>query len=111
MATANTNREPHRGLPTAAALPNVTAPASSTIRLLGPNSTVASVDLGVKAPFASIRALFDYLYTHQHDAAPLNAKYPLRGILKTSAMHKTTSDQKFTIDLSPKRNALIPVPL
>lgn len=112
MAAANVTTAPIEAFPaTTAAPPSATAPASPTIRLLGPNSTVASVDLGVKAPFASIRALFDYLYTHPNDAAALNATYPHRGILKTSAMHKTSSDQKFTIDLSPSRNALIPAPL
>ena len=114
MATAGVTSTPApiEAFPTTdTVLPNVTAPASPTIRLLGPNSSVASVDLGIQAPFTAIRALFDYLYTHQHDAAALNATYPLRGILKTSAMHKTASDQKFTIDLSPKRNTLIPAPL
>lgn len=110
MATAGVTSipAPIETFPTAAAAPNSTVP---NVCLLGPNSTVASVDLEVKAPFTAIRTLFDHLYAHQHDAVALNATYPLRGILKTSAMLKTASDQKFTIDLSPKRNTLIPVPL
>lgn len=57
----------------------------------------------------AIRALFDYLYTHQNDVAALNAAYPLRGILEMSVMRKATS--KFTIYLSQKRKAQIPAVL
>jgi hypothetical protein len=60
------------------------------------------------APLPLIRTLFDHLYTHPADAASLNATYPRRGILKTAATTKTESDQKFTLDFSPVRNALIP---
>ncbi|KAB8278267.1 hypothetical protein BDV30DRAFT_233739 [Aspergillus minisclerotigenes] len=63
------------------------------------------------SPFSAIRTLFDHLYSHPDDATNLSAIYPHRGILKTAATIKTSSDQKFTIDLSPKRVALIPVSL
>ncbi|KAE8423612.1 hypothetical protein BDV36DRAFT_242945 [Aspergillus pseudocaelatus] len=94
--------------------PNVYQPSATEcpiISLLGPNSTAASVRLDVSAPFSAIRTLFDHLYTHADDAAKLNAIYPRRGILKTAATIKASSDQKFTIDLSPKRVALIPASL
>jgi hypothetical protein len=67
-----------------------------------------SIETDTKAPFPGIRSLFDHLRDHADDAAELNATYPRRGILKTAAMHKISSDQKFTIDLSPARNSLIP---
>lgn len=38
----------------------------------------------------------------------LSAAYPKRGIFKTAAMNNATSDQKFTIDLSPACNGRIP---
>lgn len=85
--------------PITAAAPDETA---SIIRLLGANSTVASIDLGIQAPFAAIYPLFDHM---------LNATYNLCGSLRASDMHKTASDQKFTIDLSPNRNTLIPASL
>ncbi|KAE8307339.1 hypothetical protein BDV41DRAFT_55667 [Aspergillus transmontanensis] len=94
--------------------PNGSQPSateSPTISLLGPNATAASVRLDVSAPFSAIRTHFDHLYSHPDDATKLNAIYPRRGILKTAATIKTSSDQKFTIDLSPKRVALIPASL
>ncbi|KAB8225864.1 hypothetical protein BDV33DRAFT_230287 [Aspergillus novoparasiticus] len=96
------------------ATPNGSQPSateSPTISLLEPNATAASVKLDVSAPFSAIRTLFDHLYSHPDDATKLNAIYPRRGILKTAATIKTSSDQKFTIDLSPKRVALIPASL
>jgi hypothetical protein len=62
----------------------------------------------VPAPFPAIRHLFDYLSTHPSDAVLLNSIYPSRGILKTAAANNPYSDQKFTIDLSPRRAARIP---
>lgn len=67
--------------------------------------------IDTKAPFAALRRLFDQLRANPDDAAKLNATYPKRGILKTAATHNASSDQKFTIDLSPARNALIPADL
>ncbi|CAG7939096.1 unnamed protein product [Penicillium nalgiovense] len=81
------------------------APAVS---FLSSNSTTASVNLEAKAPFSAIRAFFDHLHTHPDDVAKLNATYPHRGVIKTAALHKTESDQKFTIDLSPMRSPRIP---
>jgi hypothetical protein len=83
----------------------VEAPAVS---FLSSNSTTASVNIEAKAPFSAIQALFDHLHTHPDDVAKLNATYPHRGVIKTAALHKTESDQKFTIDLSPIRNSRIP---
>ncbi|KAE8143838.1 hypothetical protein BDV38DRAFT_276907 [Aspergillus pseudotamarii] len=87
------------------AIPIVYQPSASespTVSLLGLNSTAASVRLDVSAPFSAIRI---------HDAAKLNAIYPRRGIFKTAATIKTSSDQKLTIDLSPKCVAPIPASL
>lgn len=78
------------------------------VSFLSSNSTTASVNLDVKAPFSAIQAFFDHLHAHPKDAAELNATYPHRGVMKTAALHKTESDQKFTIDLSPMRNTRIP---
>lgn len=58
MAAANVSPNRIEAFPiTAGAIPNVTAPSSPTIRFLGLNSTIASVDLGVKAPLL-LSALF-----------------------------------------------------
>ena len=62
----------------------------------------------VPAPFPAIRHLFDHLSAHPSDAALLNSTYPSRGIFKTAAANNPCSDQKFTIDLSPRRAARIP---
>lgn len=75
---------------------------------LSSSSTTASVKLDAQAPFSAIRALFDHLHTNPEDAAKLNATYPHRGVIKTAALHKTESDQKLTIDLSPMRNSRLP---
>lgn len=89
--------------------PPPTCPVETpTISFFSSNSTTASVNLDVQAPFPAIRALFDYLYAHPEDVQKLNATYPRRGVMKTAALHKTQSDQKFTIDLSPMRNSRIP---
>ncbi|KAI0028550.1 hypothetical protein K488DRAFT_80619 [Vararia minispora EC-137] len=62
----------------------------------------------IQAPFASARRLFDYLRADPAAASALNATYPKRGIIKTAATHNASTDQKFTIDLSPARTDLIP---
>ncbi|KAJ5977288.1 hypothetical protein N7501_000630 [Penicillium viridicatum] len=77
------------------------------VSFLSSSSTTASVNLEAKAPFPAIQALFDHLHTHPEDVAKLNATYPHRGVIKTAALHKTESDQKFTIDLSPMQNSRI----
>ncbi|CAG8908997.1 unnamed protein product [Penicillium egyptiacum] len=81
------------------------APAASFLSL---NSTTASVNLEAKALFSAIQTLFDHLHAHPDNVAKLNATYPRRDVVKTAALHKTESDQKFTIDLSPMRNSWIP---
>ena len=78
------------------------------VSFLGSNSTTALINLEARAPFSSIQTLFDHLHEHPHDAAMLNATYPHRGIIKTAALHKPESDQKFKIDLSPMRISRIP---
>lgn len=78
------------------------------ISFFSSNSTTFSVNLNVQAPFPAIKALFDHLHAHPEDVEDLNATYPRRGVMKTAALHKTQSDQKFTIDLSPMRNSRIP---
>ncbi|KAK7427738.1 hypothetical protein QQZ08_005676 [Neonectria magnoliae] len=79
-----------------------------SIRVLSPNSTIVSFEPETRAPFEAIRRLFDYLKTHPEMESSLNATYPKRGIFKTAATYNAASDQKFTIDLSPTRNAKIP---
>ncbi|KAI9372271.1 hypothetical protein BJX61DRAFT_542893 [Aspergillus egyptiacus] len=83
------------------------SPSQSPVTLMGPDSNAAATGLGIRAPFPAIRNLFDHLYKQQADAAALNATYPRRGIFKTAAITKTESDQKFTLDFSPARNARI----
>lgn len=62
----------------------------------------------LRAPFSTIRQLFDHLRAHPHLAASLNATYPLRGVFKTAATTNPVSDQKLTLDLSASRIARIP---
>ncbi|KAH7234837.1 uncharacterized protein BKA55DRAFT_544026 [Fusarium redolens] len=69
---------------------------------------IFSFEPHVKAPHDAIRRLFDHLQANPENASSLNAAYPKRGIFNTAAMNNTTSDQKFTIDLSPARNGRIP---
>jgi hypothetical protein len=56
--------------------------------------TAAVVDLELKKDTAGASA------GPGGGVAKLNATYPHRGVIKTAALHKTESDQKFTIDLS-----------
>ncbi|KAI1489809.1 oxidoreductase [Biscogniauxia mediterranea] len=60
------------------------------------------------APFESIGRLFDHLRANPAHADALNATYPTRGVFKTAAVNNGSSDQKLTIDLSPKRLSCIP---
>ncbi|KAI1406078.1 Clavaminate synthase-like protein [Hypoxylon fuscum] len=69
---------------------------------------IALLDSSVKAPFNSIRQLFDHLRASPEAADALNASYPSRGVFKTAALENSTSDQKLTIDISPNRLACIP---
>lgn len=62
----------------------------------------------LRAPFSTIRQLFDHLRARPHLAASLNATYPLRGVFKTAATSNPQSDQKLTLDLSASRIARIP---
>lgn len=78
------------------------------ISFLSPSSATASVNLEAKAPFTAIQSLLDHLHAHLEDVAKLNAIYLRRGVVKTAALQKTESDQKFTIDLSAMRNSRIP---
>ena len=78
---------------------------------LSSDSVTVSIDLGIRAPFAAIQQLFDHLHAHPENASELNSTYPRRGIMKTAALSNGSSDQKFTIDLSPKRSSLIPASL
>lgn len=90
------------------ALPHPVPAEKPAISFLSSSSTTASVNLEAKAPFTAIRSLFDHLHAHPEDVAKLNATYPRRGVVKTAALQKTESDQKFTIDLSAMRNSRIP---
>lgn len=78
------------------------------ITSLSSSSTIVSIKPDVQAPLTAIRKLFDHLRTNPKDAEALNKTYPKRGIFKTAAASNTTSDQKYTIDLSPSRNSKIP---
>ncbi|KAK6495968.1 hypothetical protein TWF481_003013 [Arthrobotrys musiformis] len=84
----------------------VSAKALTTSERLG--SAVVLIRPVIQPPFCAIRRLFDHLHANPNDAASLNAAYPKRGIFKTAAMVNKFSDQKFTIDLSPTRDSLIP---
>jgi hypothetical protein len=81
---------------------------NSNVHFLSFEVPIAFLDPGVKAPFKAIQQLFDHLQSSPEDAAALNATYPRRGIHKTAATSNPTSDQKFTIDLSPNRSESIP---
>ncbi|CVL08982.1 hypothetical protein FPRO06_13290 [Fusarium proliferatum] len=80
----------------------------TSVQALSSSSAIFSFEPHVKAPFVAIRRLFDHLRANPENASSLNAAYPKRGIFKTAAMKNATSDQKFTIDLSPARNGRIP---
>ncbi|KAJ9634213.1 hypothetical protein H2201_009151 [Coniosporium apollinis] len=86
--------------------PQETADTQSTISsLLEP--AISFLEPVARAPFPAIRRLFDHLRTDARDSASLNATYPSRGLFKTAAMTNPSSDQKLTLDLSPKRVLLI----
>lgn len=78
------------------------------MHFLNPSTPIAFLGAGVKAPFEAIEELFDYLQSAPKDAAALSATYPHRDINKTAAMFNSTSNRKFTIDLSPNRIESIP---
>jgi hypothetical protein len=80
----------------------------ASVQALSSSSAIFSIEPHVKAPFDAIRRLFDHLRANPENASSLNAAYPKRDIFKTAAMNNATSDQKFTIDLSPARNGRIP---
>ncbi|KAI8959867.1 Clavaminate synthase-like protein [Daldinia sp. FL1419] len=72
---------------------------------------IALLDSDIKAPFDSIRQLFDHLRANQEAADALNATYPSRGVFKTAALKNSASDQKLTIDISPNRLSRVPAEL
>lgn len=69
---------------------------------------IAFLPTSLRAPFSTIRRLFDHLRAHPHLAASLNGIYPLRGVFKTAAIRNPFSDQKLTLDLSISRVTRIP---
>ncbi|KAJ4185975.1 hypothetical protein NW759_016959 [Fusarium solani] len=89
-------------------IPDTNPVLDSSVRPLSSSYTIVSSEQGVGAPFDAIRRLFDHLRANPENASFLNATYPKRGIFKTAATHNASSDQKFTIDLSPARNGRIP---
>ncbi|KAL9561151.1 hypothetical protein ACKAV7_014506 [Fusarium commune] len=91
-------------LPTAI---NASPLLDTSVHALSSSSVIFSFEPHVEAPFDAIRRLFGHLRANAENAS-LNAAYPKRGIFKTAAMNKATSDQKFTIDLSPAHNGRIP---
>jgi hypothetical protein len=92
-------------LPTAI---NASPLLDTSVHALSSSSAIVSFEPHVKAPFDAIWRLFDHPRANAENASSLNAAYPKRGIFKTAAMNNATSDQKFTIDLSPARNGRIP---
>ncbi|KAI4860883.1 Clavaminate synthase-like protein [Hypoxylon rubiginosum] len=60
----------------------------------------------IKAPFSSIRQLFDHLRAKPDVADALNATYTYHGLFKTAASKNGLSDQKFIIEISPTRLGL-----
>ncbi|KAK6527034.1 hypothetical protein TWF281_010229 [Arthrobotrys megalospora] len=72
------------------------------------DGAVVLIEPTVQPPFGAIRQLFDHLRANPNDASALNNAYPKRGIFKSAALKNGLSDQKFTIDLSPTRDSLIP---
>ncbi|KAL7756536.1 hypothetical protein ACKLNR_013529 [Fusarium oxysporum f. sp. zingiberi] len=92
-------------LPTAI---NASPLLDTSVHALSSSSAIFSFEPHVKAPFDAIWRLFDHPRANAENASSLNAAYPKRGIFKTAAMNNATSDQKFTIDLSPARNGRIP---
>ncbi|KAL7625867.1 hypothetical protein AAE478_005090 [Parahypoxylon ruwenzoriense] len=99
---------------TAVAVNNVPAHIKAEQALapsLSDTADVAFLDSSVKAPFNSIRQLFDHLRANPEAADALNASYPSRGVFKTAAFNNSISDQKLTIDISPNRLTRIPAGL
>ena len=66
---------------------------------------IAFLSSNIKAPFDSIRSLFDRLRAHPGLAEKPNATYPARGVFKTAATTNPAADQKLALDLSPSRIA------
>lgn len=107
MAAAVANSNP-TNLLAEAACPTKHKPTSSPTPFIGLSSDVLLLtDPSIQAPFDAIRRLFHHLRASPDAAAALNATYPKRGISKTAAAHNATSDQKFTVDLSPSRTSLV----
>ncbi|KKP07039.1 hypothetical protein THAR02_00918 [Trichoderma harzianum] len=94
--------------PAAQCTPERGCPANQSLYLPNPSSTIVPFTPSIKAPFEAIRCLFDYSGAYIDIASSLNATYPKRGIYKTAATYNDTSDQKFTIDLSPTRSSQVP---
>lgn len=86
-------------------VPTATLAPPSTTHLSTPE--IAFLPTSLRAPFSTIRQLFDHLRAHPHLAARLNATYPLRGVFKTAATSNPASDQKLTLDISASRIARI----
>lgn len=87
-------------------VPTATPAPASTTQPSTPE--IAILPTSLRAPFSTIRQLFDHLRAHPHLAKSLNATYPLRGVFKTAATSNPLSDQKLTLDLSRSRIARIP---
>ena len=93
-------------------LDSVPTPAPAPPSTTHPSTPeIAFLPTSLKAPFSTIRQLFDHLRAHPRLAASLNATYPLRGVFKTAAKSNPLSDQKLTLDLSPARVSRIPAAL
>ncbi|KAG9495204.1 hypothetical protein J7337_013439 [Fusarium musae] len=109
MATTAASLTSHGVEPAVPAPVAINRPLLDTsVQALSSSSAIFSFEPHVKAPFDAIRRLFDHLRANSENASSLNAAYPKRGIFKTAAMSNATSDQKFTIDLSPARSGRIP---
>lgn len=108
MATAVATSNPPSILAEPALATEQASPPSPAPFIGLSSDTPLLTDPSIQAPFNAIHQLFDHLRASPDAAAALNATYPKRGILKTAATHNSTSDQKFTIDLSPQRLSLIP---
>lgn len=71
-------------------VPTATLAPPSTTQSSTPE--IAFLPTSLRAPFSTIRRIFDHLRAHPRLAASLNATYPLRGVFKIAAISNPLAD-------------------
>ncbi|KAI1802167.1 Clavaminate synthase-like protein [Daldinia bambusicola] len=81
-------------------VPTHVAPVPSQVADLAGMAGIALLDSSVKAPFDSIRQLFDHLRANPETADALNASYPTRGVFKNAALKNACIPAELQASLS-----------